>query len=198
MQEEYLERSPIKNRWYPRLPEPIPKYLGKRDIAITRQHSEKMSLRNQVLVEFLFTSGCLVGEVHRLNKADVDLEKRIARVVGKGRKIRDMHFSEKCAILMERYFDNHHSEALFIKSSGERLSISGMQCVIKKLKKEAHLPSSLHPHRFRHTFATELLSKGAELSFISDELGHANLQTTQIYARLSKSEIIALYRKYMG
>ena len=198
VQEEYLDRSPMKSRWFPSLPEPIPKYLGKTDIAKTRQQSENMSLRDQVLVEFMLTSGCRVGEVHQLNKGDVDLENRTARVKGKGKKIRDVHFSEKCAIFMERYLVNHHSEAFFITSTGERLSIRGIQEVIRKLGKEAQLPSSLHPHRFRHTFATELLSKGADLSFIADELGHSNIRTTQIYARLPQREIIALYRKYMG
>ncbi|WP_275950927.1 tyrosine-type recombinase/integrase [Cytobacillus citreus] len=56
----------------------------------------------------------------------------------------------------------------------------------------------MHPHRLRHTFATELLAKGADLSFIGDELGHSDVSTTQIYARLPKREIITLYRKYMG
>lgn len=64
--------------------------------------------------------------------------------------------------------------------------------------KEAGLNTNLHPHKLRHTFATELFSKGAELSFIVDELGHSDITTTQIYARLPKKEVISLYRKYMG
>jgi site-specific recombinase XerD len=204
VQEEYLERSPIKRRWFPRRPKSVPKYLEKKEIARVRRESEQAPLRNQAIVEFMLTSGCRVGEVHLLNIGDVDLENRTARVVGKGKKIRDVHFSEKCAILLERYLENRPSAPsapLFTslrKEKGRRLGISGLQSALQKIGKSAGLSSSLHPHRLRHTFATELLSKGAELSFISDELGHADLGTTQIYARLPNPVIISQYRKFMG
>lgn len=200
LQEEYIEQSPIKSRWFPRLPQSLPKYLVKEEIAKTRKQSEKTSLRDQAMFEFMLTSGCRVSEVSRLNVEDVDLQKRIARVVGKGKKIREVHFSEKCAILLERYLGpNPNGGALFVGHlTGRRLGTRIIQKIVKKIGEDSELNTDLHPHRLRHTFATELLSKGAELSFIADELGHSNVSTTQIYARLPKREIIALYRKYMG
>lgn len=198
-----IERSPIKRRWFPRLPKPVPKYLDKGDIAKVRNESEKTALRNQAIVEFMLTSGCRVGEVHQLNVEDVDLENRTARVIGKGKKIRNVHFSEKCAVLLERYLEyrqKSESAPLFLTLRGEktRLSIRAIGAIIGKLGEQAGLSTSLHPHRFRHTFATELLAKGAELSFISDELGHADLETTLIYARIPNHQIISQYRKFMG
>lgn len=164
--------------------------------------SERSSLRNQTLVEFMLTSGCRVGEVHRLNLEDVDLENRTARVVGKGKKIRNVHFSEKCAVLLERYLEARQEKASFplftVKGTGSRLSIPAIRKIMYELGEKAGLSTKLHPHRLRHTFATELLAKGAELSFISDELGHADLGTTQTYARLPNQVIISQYRKYMG
>jgi site-specific recombinase XerD len=200
VQEEHLKHSPIKRRWFPFLPKPVPKYLEKEDIAKTRQQSEMTSLRNQLLVEFMLTSGCRVGEVHQLNREDVDFENRTARVIGKGKKIRQVHFSDKCAVLLDRYIDScpQTSPALFVTTTGTRLGTRRIQKIIQDIGEKAGLDKRLHPHRLRHTFATELLAKGAELSFIGDELGHSNLETTQIYARLPKREIIALYRKYMG
>lgn len=200
VQEEYLEKSPMKIRWFPRLPQPVPKYLEKEDIAKIRQKSEWTSLRNQALIEFMLASGCRVGEVHQLNREDIDLENRTARVVGKGKKIRHIHFIDKCAVLLERYIASRPQAfpALFVTSTGKRLSIRTIQHIVKEIGERAGLTTSLHPHRFRHTFATELLAKGAELSFIADEMGHSDLGTTQIYARLPKREIIALYRKFMG
>jgi site-specific recombinase XerD len=200
VKEEYIDRSPIKRRWYPRLPQPIPKFLEKNDIAKTRQQSEKSTLRNQMLIEFMLTSGCRVSEVNGLNREDVNLENRTARVYGKGKKIRIVHFSERCGVLLEKYLDSRPkiSPALFVTEKEKRLSIDGIKSVIKKIGKEAGLSTRLHAHRFRHTFATELLEKGAELSFIGEELGHKHLSTTQIYARLPKSEIVRLYRKFMG
>ncbi|WP_339147170.1 MULTISPECIES: site-specific tyrosine recombinase/integron integrase [unclassified Sutcliffiella] len=198
--EELVEVSPVKSRWFPRLPQSIPKYLEKGEIAKMRSQSELMSLRNQVLVEFMLTTGCRVSEVSELNKEDVDLENRTARVVGKGKKIRYVHFTEKCAYLLERYFSVRPTfpNSLFISWKGKRLSVRTIQDIIRKIGEDAGLSSSLNPHRLRHTFATELLAKGAELSFIGDELGHRDIRTTQIYARLPKREIMVLYRKYMG
>jgi site-specific recombinase XerD len=203
VQDSLLERSPIKRRWFPRLPKPVPKYLEKGDIAKVRNESDMTSIRNQAIVEFMLTSGCRVGELHQLNVGDIDLENRTARVMGKGKKIRNVHFSEKCAILLERNLEllqAKESSPLFVtfRDKKTRLSIRRIQSIVGKLGEKAGLSSSLHPHRFRHTFATELLSKGAELSFISDELGHSNLETTQIYARLPNQQIISEYRKYMG
>jgi site-specific recombinase XerD len=203
VQESLIERTPIKKRWFPRLPRPVPKYLGKADIAKIRQESERVSLRDQALIEFLLTSGCRVAEVHRLNIQDLDFENRTAQVLGKGKKYRQIHFSEKCAVLLEKYLKTRKGKiesSLFITARKEyrRLSIRGIQAVIRKIGKNAGLSTSCHPHRFRHTFATELLAKGAELSFISDELGHADLATTQIYARLPNQAIVSQYRKFMG
>ncbi|MGE7660258.1 tyrosine-type recombinase/integrase [Peribacillus sp. NPDC097197] len=200
VQEELIERSLIKSRWFPRLPKSAPKYLGKEEIAKVRQQSEKDSLRSQTILEFMLTSGCRIGEVNRLNYADIDVDNRTATIVGKGKKIRQVHFTEKCAILLERYMITRKestSPALFLSLGGERLSISQIYRTIRSIGEKAGL-KNLHPHQLRHTFATELLAKGAELSFIGEELGHNDIATTQIYARLLKSEIIVRYRKYMG
>ncbi|MEH6938317.1 tyrosine-type recombinase/integrase [Bacillus sp. JJ664] len=198
--EEHISKSPMKSRWYPRLPHPIPKYLEKDDIAKTRLQIENVSIRNQLLVEFMLVSGCRVGEVNNLNWEDVDLENRTACVVGKGKKIRHVHFTDKCAVLFERYLTKRKikSGALFVTTTGKRLGIRRIQVIIYEIGELAALSKRLHPHRFRHTFATELLAKGAELSFIGDELGHSQVASTLIYARLPKREIVSLYRKYMG
>jgi len=198
VQEGHIEKSPIKSRWYPRLPKPIPKYLEKEEIAKTRQQSERFSLRNQVMFEFLLSSGCCrVAELYGL---DIDLENRSANVVGKGGKIRQIHFSVKCAVLLEKHLESSEkgTVALFVTPTGKRLGIRRIQIILNNIGNKAELQASLHPHRLRHTFATELLTKGADLSFIGDELGHTDISTTQIYARLPKQEIISLYRKYMG
>lgn len=200
VEEGYIERSPIKSRWFPRLPQPIPKFLGKDEIAKVRLQSEKENLRNQVIVEFLLVTGCRIREVHLLNKEDIDFENRSARVLGKGGKIRTVHFTQKCAMLLERYLKNREDDdpALFVTAWGRRLVIRQLQTIIEKVGKQAELSGSLHPHRFRHTFATELVAKGADLLFIADELGHKSIETTLIYAQLPNQELISMYRRYMG
>ncbi|RVT62595.1 tyrosine-type recombinase/integrase [Niallia taxi] len=200
IQEEHVNINPIKSRWFPRLPQSLPKYLEKEDIAKIRHYSEITSLRNQVLVEFMLTTGCRVGEVSELNVEDINIEKRTACVVGKGKKLRYVHFTESCAFLLEKYISLNHTsqKALFLTYTGRRLSKRTIQQIIKDIGEGAEVRTNLYPHRLRHTFATELLTKGADLSFIGDELGHSDVGTTQIYARLPKREIISLYRKFMG
>lgn len=202
IQEEYLEKSPIKSRWFPRIPKPIPKYLEKAEVVKVQQCIEKENLRNRAIFEFLLTSGCRIGEVYKIDRENIDLEKRTALVLGKGRKYRQVHFSVKCGLLLERYLESRKDKepALFVTLNGNlnRLASDTMRKLIGKVGKEVGLRGSLHPHRLRHTFATDLLAKGAELSFIAEELGHSNLMTTQVYARLPKQEIISMYRKYMG
>lgn len=199
--EEYMEKTPIKSRWFPRLTQTIPKYLEKDELAKTRQKSEKTNLRDRVLVELLFATGCRIAEVQQLDIDHIDFENRAARIIGKGNKIRHVHFTDKVSVLLEKYLqhrDESDSRALFISAEGTRLTKRRLQQIIAELGEEAELSSKLHPHRFRHTFATELLAKGADIGFIADELGHSNIATTQIYARLPDREIITQYRKYMG
>lgn len=202
VRESLLESTPIKRRWFPRLTKAIPKYLGKEEIAKVIRETERGPLRDQAIVEFLLTSGCRISEVHQLDIGDVDFENRTARVIGKAKKIRTVHFSEKCGILIERYLetrlDKDASSPLFINRVGNRIVIRSYFDIIATIGKSAGLRSNLHPHRFRHTFATELLTKGADLSFISEELGHKDIKTTQIYARVPNQSIAAQYRKFMG
>lgn len=203
VEEEYIKCIPIKNRWFMREPKPLPRYLEREELAKVRQSAEKEALRNRIMVEFLLSSGCRISELHRLDKSDVDVENRTARVMGKGSKIREVHFSETCALLLTRYLGTKEVKeeehpALLVSEIGTRLGISRMRKIINKLGETAQITESLYPHRFRHTFATELLIKGAELDFIADELGHASLDTTKIYARLPQWKLIRLYRRYMG
>ncbi|KJS15380.1 MAG: hypothetical protein VR69_13585 [Peptococcaceae bacterium BRH_c4b] len=200
MEEEYIKRVLIKNRWRPKMPRPVPKYLDKSEEARVRLAAEKLPLRDRAIIEFLLSSGCRCCEVYGLNIADVDLASRTARVVGKGRRIRQVHFSETYAILLKKYLLTHPKEnpALFLNRYGNRLSIRAIQYTAALLGQRAGLLRSLSPHCFRHTFATNLLSKGAELDFIAEELGHKELNTTRIYANLPSEHITSLYRRYMG
>ena len=200
VEEEYLEKSPIKMRWFPRIPKSIPKNLDKVEVAKILLEGESGKIRDRAIVEFFLATGCRVGEVHGLDIKQIDFQNRSAIVTGKGKKIRTVHFTEKCSMILEKYLATRkdNEPALFVSKWGTRLGISVIQKIVRVLGKSAKLTRPLYPHRFRHTFATELLSRGASLSFIADEMGHKNIKVTQVYAHVPKQEILTMYRKYMG
>lgn len=154
-----------------------------------------------MLVLFLFSSGCRTSEVSHLTIQDIDLDRRTAEVKGKGKKIRHIHFSEECALLLKDYLQTRSgnpTEALFLNRFGRRLTKSGIYAITTKLGKQSGLKQSLHPHCCRHTFATTMLAKGADLEFIADEMGHTNLNTTRVYARIPTEDMILAYQNIMG
>jgi len=199
--EDYIEFPVIKKRWRPKIPQSLPKYLTEQEYARVKLAAEELSLRDRAIVLFLFSTGCRRSEMMNLNVEDVNLGRRTAKVKGKGKKIRYIHFSIECAIVLKDYLrtrSGNPSEPLFLNKFGERLKETGIYGVTRKLGKKAGLKQSLHPHCFRHTFATTMLSKGAELEFIADEMGHANLNTTRIYARIPTEDMILAYQNKMG
>ncbi|WP_051273672.1 tyrosine-type recombinase/integrase [Desulfotruncus alcoholivorax] len=190
----------IKSRWRPKIPKAVPKYLDKPEQARINLHADQLSIRDRAIFEYLLSSGCRRCELVTLNVTDVDLKNRTAWVTGKGQKKRQVHFSPLCALYLQKYLETHppHEQALFLNRFGKRLKGRSIYYLTAKLGRQAKLGSNLGPHRLRHTFATNLLAKGAELDFISDELGHSNLSTTRIYARLPAEQIVSLYKKFMG
>lgn len=199
--EDYVKNILVKKRWRPKIPQPLPKFLTEQEYAKVKLAAESFSLRDRALILFLFSSGCRRSEVSNLTRKDIDVDKRTAEVKGKGKKIRQVHFSVECALVLKDYLktrENDDNESLFITRFGNQLLSSGVYQVIKNLGMKAELTQSLHPHVCRHTFATNMLARGADLEFIADEMGHANLNTTRIYARIPTEDMILAYQNIMG
>lgn len=196
MEEEYLETKIIKKRWWPNIPKSLPRYLDEKQFAQVKLAAEKLNPRDRTLVLFLFTSGCRRSEASYLKLENINLKKRTALVRGKGNKLRTVHFSEECAFAMEEYLQIRTGEDngyLFLNRFGERLCVQSIFDISTKLGKVAGLSQSLHPHCCRHTFATNMLARGASLENIADELGHRNLNTTRVYARIPTEDLINAY-----
>jgi integrase/recombinase XerD len=201
LEEDYMENTVIKKRWRPKIPQALPRYLNEQEYARVKLAAESLSLRDRALILFLFSSGCRRQEVSDLSIEDINLEKRNAKVRGKGKKIRFVHFSEECALVLKDYLGTRsfdETDAVFLNRKGNRLLPKGIYEIIKKLGKKAGLKQSLHPHCCRHTFATNMLARGAAIEFIADEMGHANLNTTRIYARIPTVDMILAYQNKMG
>lgn len=153
--------------------------------------------RDLAIFEMLYGCGLRISELAGLNLGDVDMEDRWLLVRGKGKKERQVPFGAKAAAALERYLAEREAEpgeiALFVNYKGSRLTDRGARGIVKLYSTVLGGDSSIHPHSFRHAYATHLLSDGADLRSIQELLGHARLSTTQKYTQVSLTDLMAVY-----
>jgi site-specific recombinase XerD len=197
-EEGYVARNPALKLREPKMDKRIPKFLIEEDVIHLKISCD--SPREHALLEFLYCTGCRVGEVHRLNVEDINWENCSAVVNGKGSKQREVYFTTECKIWLKRYVENREDscKALFVTESlpTRRMAISTIRYSLKKLAIRGKVAANVYPHRFRHTYACHLLDNGAPLEFIQGMLGHDKASTTQIYAQLRGERRRELYRRY--
>lgn len=161
--------------------------------ALERPYPE----RDLAIFELLYGCGVRISELVGLNLDDIDYSERWIRVCGKGRKERQVPFGTKAAAALERYLETRQARqgerALFVNCRGTRLSDRGARSIVKLYATALTGDPSLHPHSFRHAFATHLLTDGADLRAIQELLGHASLSTTQKYTQMSLADLMAVY-----
>lgn len=154
--------------------------------------------RDMALLELLYGCGVRVGELVGINLEDIDLKSGWVRVRGKGNKERDVPVTAPTADAVERYLAVRPSSperALFLGERGRRLGDREVRRIVKKYALLGVGDSTVHPHSFRHAYATHLLAEGADLRSIQELLGHARLSTTQKYTQVSLKDLQAAYDK---
>ncbi len=155
--------------------------------------------RDRAIFELLYGCGIRVSELAGLNLEDLDREERWLRVRGKGRKERQVPLPGKAAESLERYLAERpvvrEEPAVFLNHHGRRLTPRGISLIVKFYATYINSDPSIHPHSFRHAYATHLLADGADLRAIQELLGHARLSTTQKYTQVSLTGLMAVYDK---
>lgn len=155
--------------------------------------------RDRAIFEILYGCGLRISELAGLNFEDLDRGEGWLRVRGKGRKERQVPLPGKAAEALERYLSERGvvpgEQAIFLNHQRGRLSDRGMRGIVKFYATLLAGDSSLHPHSFRHAYATHLLADGADLRAIQELLGHARLSTTQKYTQVSLTDLMAVYDK---
>jgi integrase/recombinase XerC len=155
--------------------------------------------RDRAMLEFLYGCGLRVSELTGMNLDDIDFAEKWVRIRGKGRKERQVPFGAKAAAALERYLAERASkakpvdDAVFLNNRGGRITTRRVQGIVKLYAMLVTGDSSIHPHSFRHAYATHLLSDGADLRAVQELLGHARLSTTQKYTQLSLVDLMAVY-----
>lgn len=164
--------------------------------------SKKEGLRDKAILEVLFSTGLRVSELVRLNRDHINFDRNEFGVIGKGRRPRVVFLSDKSAEWLKRYIDSREDQEkpLFIRYAGKtpdpgnyseslRLTARSIERLVEKYVKKARLPVKITPHGLRHSFATDLLSAGADLRAIQEMLGHKNVSTTQIYTHVTNPQL---------
>ena len=155
--------------------------------------------RDRAIFELLYGCGVRVSELTGLNLEDLDRSERWLRVRGKGRKERQVPLPGKAAEALERYLAVRavvrDEPAVFLNHRNRRLTIRGVHGIVRFYATLLNGDPSIHPHSFRHAYATHLLADGADLRSIQELLGHARLSTTQKYTQVSLVDLMAVYDK---
>lgn len=194
---EFIER--------PKLRKAIPKTLSIEDInkLLDIPLNTLFDYRNKAMLELMYGTGLRVSEIVNLNTTDIDLTNCLIRIMGKGNKEREVPLGEYSIYYLKLYLNkrqemlkNKTCDKLFLNNHGKNLTRQGFFKNLKQILKEKGLNSEVSPHTLRHSFATHLINRGADLRSIQEMLGHSDISTTKIYTRVSTDKLKEDYNKF--
>jgi integrase/recombinase XerD len=205
--DRHLAGSPADQLQPPRAWPALPKFLSLHEVdSLIAQPdvATTLGLRDRAMIELLYATGMRVSELIAVRAADLHLRERYLTCVGKGNKERVVPIGDEATQWIERYqrtarpalLKGRTSGRLFVNARGGSLSRVGFWKILKAHALRANLPRSLSPHVVRHSFATHLLERGADLRAIQMMLGHADLSTTQIYTHVLEARLRAVYDRF--
>lgn len=204
--ERMLERDPSAGIDLPKVGRKLPDVLTLDEVeALLAQPDRKKArgCRDAAMIEVLYATGLRVTELCQLKVSEVNLQRGVLVTLGKGRKERLVPMGTTAIDLVREYlettrerFDKKRSEFLFLSARGTPLTRQGFWKLLKRYAREAGIEKSISPHKLRHSFATHLLERGADLRAVQAMLGHADISTTQIYTHVSRGHIIENYLKH--
>ena len=198
--EGLITENPAVLLMSPKLDKPLPKFLSEDEMA---KFIEAPSLKNisgkrdRAILETLYSTGMRVSELVGLNINNVDMIGNITKVSGKGKKERLIPIGDKALDTIRDYLKGRKQgyNALFLNKNGTRLSDRSVRNIVNKHIMAVSLTKNISPHVMRHSFATHLLNRGADLRSVQELLGHVNLSTTQIYTHVTTDRLKEVYNK---
>ncbi len=181
------------------LPQVIPE-KKLQEMLDTWNPSSPLEKRDKALIELLYSSGLRASEITGLKPDDLDMKAGEVRVFGKGNKERILPLGSRAKGAITEYLEvrdslKPRSDYIFVNKNGTKLGRRGLWLVIRKRFERLALLFNVHPHTLRHSFATHLLNRGADLRSIQELLGHSSIGTTQVYTHLSGEELKKIYRR---
>jgi integrase/recombinase XerD len=207
VRDSHLGESPVANLTSPRLRRQLPSVLSVAEVErLLARPNPKLPLgqRDVAMLELLYGTGLRVSELVTLTLGRVNLEVGFLVVLGKGSKERIVPVGEAATEAVRSYvlesrprlLKGRMTETLFVTNRGAAMSRQGFWKLVKKYGREAGLKRELTPHSLRHSFATHLLERGADLRSVQMMLGHADISTTQIYTHVARERLREVHKKY--
>lgn len=205
MQRGHIEANPAKSIRSPKLEKRMPTFLTVEQIEALIQAPDRLTLvgaRDCAILELLYSAGLRTFELVALNHEDVDMERQVIRTRGKGKKERINPVGRYALDAISHYvemktihpdFMRFDHEAVFLNFRGARLTTRSIRRMLSTYILQVGLSPDVTPHTLRHSFATHLLQRGADLRVVQELLGHENISTTQIYTHITDNEIQRAY-----
>ena len=209
MKDRYFKENELPIRFRrPKLMRKLPNFLSAEEVgtllaAVEREPDSPLQRRNRAIVEVLFSSGIRVGELIAMNRQDISWEQGELRIMGKGGRERLAFVSQRGLIAMRHYDAQwaalsaekqaQPSSPFWLNKNGERLTERSVCRILLKLGDSAGIEKPIHPHVFRHSFATHLLNNGVDLRVVQELLGHVSISNTQIYTHVSTDRLKRAY-----
>ncbi len=200
-EDEQIPTNPMRKINEPKVGKRIPKAMNMDDVETIRDACRTDFER--ALIEVFFATGCRLSEVMRMDRDNIDFDRRTIQVIGKGNKEREVYFGSKAAMRLRKYLASRtdDSPALFVTLQGEpkrRAAPHTLYHHVKRIAARSGVARNVSPHTWRHTLATMLLNQGAPLETVQGILGHDKPSTTQLYAVLSGERRHEDFKKYFA
>lgn len=205
LREEIIALDPTANMASPKMLQRLPKYLSVEETVRLLSHpvgARESSIRFKAMLEVMYAAGLRVSELVNLEESQVDIEMGFVKVFGKGGKERIVPINDRAGFALKKYIEVKRKKYpnltryLFIGNRGKPISRVAFWYQLKKAALAAGLTKHLNPHMLRHSFATHLLSGGADLRSVQEMLGHSDISTTQIYTHVDRDQLKKLHKKF--
>jgi len=166
--------------------------------------STELEVRNKAMFEILYSCGLRVSELVNLRLQNIDFDEELLRFMGKGDKERITPVGDAGMLFLKKYLKTcrykiekeRKSDYVFLNKNGKKMTRQGFWKILKKYARRLNIDKNLYPHIFRHSFATHMLQRGADLRTVQELLGHSSISTTEIYTNLNKEHIKEVYFRY--
>jgi integrase/recombinase XerD len=207
VRERILKIDPTNLIDSPKLWKKIPETLSLAEVdALLSQPDvkDKQGIRDKAILETLYATGMRVSEAAALLVNNLYLDIGFLRCMGKGNKERVIPLGKKAVVSLKRYLEvsrpwllkNRESESLFLNRFGKKISRQSLWRIVRRYARQSRIKKPIKPHILRHSFATHMLERGADLRSVQEMLGHTDISTTQIYTHINKDRLKSIHKKY--